>query len=162
GESGDPLVLSLDGDPDQEYDTTFSAGGSAVGISGNLTLTDSASSAIESATVTITNPLDGNYESLVANVGSTSITADYDATTGVLTLSGTDTVDHYAQVLSSITYNNTSASPDTTSRTITVVVSDGTNDSNIADAVISIDDGGGGGGDTGNGPTISLPGVQTG
>ncbi|MGB7323271.1 MAG: cadherin-like domain-containing protein, partial [Rubripirellula sp.] len=70
------------------------------------------------------NLLDGTDESLSANTTGTSITASYDSGTGVLTLSGTDTVANYQQVLRTIQYNNTSEDPTTTSRTIDFVASD--------------------------------------
>jgi hypothetical protein len=57
---------------------------------------------------------------LSANVAGTSITASYDPTTGVLTLTGNDTLVHYRQVLDSVTYNPTNFGADT-SRTISWV-----------------------------------------
>jgi hypothetical protein len=67
---------------------------------------------------------------LSANVAGTSITASYDPTTGVLTLTGNDTLVHYRQVLDSVTYNSTSSNPTNfgadTNRTISWVVNDGT------------------------------------
>ena len=41
----------------------------------------------------------------------TAITASYDAASGVLTLTGTDTLAHYQQVLDSVTYASTSHNP---------------------------------------------------
>jgi hypothetical protein len=66
---------------------------------------------------------------LSANVAGTSITASYDPTTGVLTLTGNDTLVHYRQVLDSVTYNSTSNPTNfgaDTSRTISWVVNDST------------------------------------
>jgi hypothetical protein len=67
---------------------------------------------------------------LSANVTGTSITTSYDATTGVLTLTGNDTLANYQQVLDSVTYISTSSDPTNsgsdTSRTISWVVNDGT------------------------------------
>ena len=56
--------------------------------------------------MTIANPLDSGFEFLAANIAGTSITAAYSAPT--LTLSGSDTVAHYQQVLRTVTSNNTS------------------------------------------------------
>ncbi len=56
----------------------------------------------------------------------------------MLSLTGTDSVANYQQVLRSITYNNSSDSPDTTSRLITVQVNDSFVSSNLATATILI------------------------
>ncbi|MFK7732564.1 MAG: beta strand repeat-containing protein, partial [Pseudomonadales bacterium] len=109
---------------------------SAVDIDANISDTDS--STLDSLTVTITNQLDGTAEILSANTSGTTITAVYTPATGVLGLSGTDTVANYLQVLRTITYNNTSDSPDTTTRAIEFVANDGDNDGNTAQALLSI------------------------
>ncbi|NER98660.1 MAG: hypothetical protein F6J86_33360, partial [Symploca sp. SIO1B1] len=102
---------------------------SGVGVSvvdSDLSLSDNSNELIM-ATVTITNLLDGAAESLSADTTGTNITAtyDYDSATGILTLSGTDTVANYQQVLGSIIYNNTLVTPNTTDRIIEFVVDDG-------------------------------------
>ena len=43
--------------------------------------------------------MNGASEVLAANTAGTSITANYDSGTGILTLSGADTVANYQQVL---------------------------------------------------------------
>ena len=66
---------------------------------------------------------------LAATTAGTGITANYNAATGVLTLTGNDTLAHYQQVLDSVTYVSTSDNPTNfgtqTSRTISWVVNDG-------------------------------------
>src|SRR5206468_2189675 len=54
-----------------------------------------------------------------------SITGSYNASTGVLTLSGSDTVANYQTALRSVTYANSSDNPSTTTRTISFQVDDG-------------------------------------
>ncbi|MEH1865546.1 MAG: Ig-like domain-containing protein, partial [Nostoc sp.] len=105
-----------------DFSTTFT--GTAVSIVDNdFTLTDD-NATLAGATITITNLFDSTAESLAATaIGN--ITTTYKATTGTLTLSGTDTVANYQQVLDSLTYNNTATSPNTTNRTIEFVVDDG-------------------------------------
>ena len=68
--------------------------------------------ALDSLTVTITNPLDGSQETLTANTSGTAIAAGY--SDGVLTLSGSDTAADYQQVLESVRYSDGAASPDLT------------------------------------------------
>ena len=50
---------------------------------------------------------------LAADTAGTDISSSYDAGTGVLTLSGSDLLAHYQQVLATITYNNTIGDPGT-------------------------------------------------
>ena len=76
-----------------------------------------------SGLVTITNLLDAGSELLAANTTGTSIVASYAAPT--LTLTGSDTVAHYQQVLRTVTYNNTSQNPTTTTRALNFQVNDG-------------------------------------
>ena len=73
---------------------------------------------------------------LAATTTGTSITASYNAATGVLSLSGTDTLAHYQAVLDSVTYSSSSQNPTNfgadTSRSISWVVNDGTLNSTLA------------------------------
>ena len=71
---------------------------------------------IDHASIAITNPLDGDNETLAANTAGTNITASYAA--GVLLLSGSDTPFNYQQVLRSVTYHNASQNPATVPRVI--------------------------------------------
>ncbi|MGF1935798.1 MAG: beta strand repeat-containing protein [Nostoc sp. ChiQUE02] len=115
-----------------DFSTTFS--GTPVSIvKSNFTLSDN-NTTLAGATITITNLLNGAAESLNATaIGN--ITATYNATTGTLTLSGTDTIANYQKVLNSLTYNNTAATVNTSDRIIEFVVNDGqahTNTSAVA------------------------------
>ena len=105
------------------------ASSTPVTLSSALTVSDVDNQTQQSAKVSISSGfLTGDV--LSANVAGTSITASYDPTTGVLTLSGNDTLAHYRQVLDSVTYNSTSSNATNfgadTSRTISWVVNDGT------------------------------------
>ncbi|MCT7951873.1 hypothetical protein NG798_18890, partial [Ancylothrix sp. C2] len=102
----------------------FTAGGAAVAIvdTANLSVSDIDNANLAGATVTITNVLDGANELLAATTTGTNITANY--LNGTLTLSGNDTLANYQQVLRSVTYRNTAASPNTTARTINFAVND--------------------------------------
>jgi FecR protein len=81
-------------------------------------------------------------DTLSANTAGTSITASYDPTSGILTLSGTDTLAHYAQVLDSVTYASTATDPTNggadTSRTVSWHVGDGVSPSNVATSTVSV------------------------
>ncbi|MFN6536137.1 MAG: hypothetical protein RM021_007150 [Nostoc sp. EkiNYC01] len=114
------------------YAATFNATPVAVVDSTKLTVTDTNTSTLKQATITITNRQNGTAESLSATTTSTSISASYNATTGILTLSGTDTLANYQKVLRTVTYNNTAATPNTTTRIIQFVVDDGQAHSNTS------------------------------
>lgn len=105
----------------------------------NLTTSDVDNSNLSSATITLTNRPDGPAESLSVNTGATGITAAYTPATGVLALTGSASLADYQQVLRSLSYDNTSENPDTTDRTVTVVVNDGTADSAPATAIVSVE-----------------------
>ncbi|MCA9036957.1 MAG: hypothetical protein KDA91_17600, partial [Planctomycetaceae bacterium] len=141
-----PQAPKLDLDADDSsglsganYQTIWTEGLSSILIvDADATITDSDSSVLESMTVTITNLLDGTAESLSANVAGTGINASYDSGTGVLSLSGTDTVANYQQVLRSIVYDNSSDSPDTTSRIVTIEAADLFATSTVVTSTVSI------------------------
>ncbi len=86
----------------------------------------------------ITNQLDGNAERLDAVVLGTAIAKSYDASTGLLTLSGVDTLAHYQAVLRSLVYDNGSLNPSSTARVISVIVNDGLVDSLAANCVLTV------------------------
>ncbi len=133
-------VVDLNGaDAGTGFSSTFvEDGGAKAIVDTDLTVTDADDTNLESATITLTNRPDGEDESLAVTVTGTPITQNYNATTGVLTLSGTATVAEYQQVLRTLTYNNISQAPDTTTRTVNVVVNDGTSNSTPAVATITI------------------------
>jgi hypothetical protein len=141
-----PATTVIDLDPNNstgatgpDSHKTFVENGGPVTIAdSDASITDSDSTNLTGMTVTLTNPFNGALESLAATTTGTSITASYDSGTGVLTLSGTDTLARYQQVLRSITYNNLSEAPDTTTRFITIVATDGYTTSGTATAEISI------------------------
>jgi hypothetical protein len=118
---------------------SFTEDAGAVTLAPSATVSDADDADLVSATVTLTNHPDGSAESLAADVGGTSITADpYDVGTGVLALHGTDTKAHYQTVLQSIVYGNASDTPDTTSRSVTFVVNDGQDSSAVRTAAVSV------------------------
>src|SRR5207342_948860 len=97
---------------------------------------------LQSATVSISSwLLTGDV--LAATTAGTSITASYNAASGVLTLTGNDTLAHYQQVLDSVAYSSTSDNPTNfgtdTSRAISWVINDGTlNNSTIPTTTLNI------------------------
>ena len=122
-----------------DFAATFTEDAGAVGIvDATLTASDVDNANLASATVTITNQLDGVAEVLAANTAGTSIVAAYNSGTGVLSLTGADTVANYQQVLRTVTYDNSSQNPNTTDRTITFVANDGTANSLTATSTVTV------------------------
>ena len=95
-----------------------------------ITITDADSANLTAATVTMTTNYFNGQDTL-AFTTQNGITGTWTAGTGVMALSGSATVAQYQTALRSITYNNSSNFPSTSTRTVTFVVSDGTNTSNI-------------------------------
>ena len=104
--------------------------GPTVTLSPGLTVSDVDSQTLASAMVSITGGTFYTGDTLAANTTGTSISASYNAATGVLSLTGIDTVAHYQAVLESVTYNSISSDPTNSgtdnNRTISWVVNDGT------------------------------------
>ena len=71
-------------------------------------------------------------------MSGTSIAKSYSSGQAKLTLSGTDTVANYLQVLRTIVYNNIAPDPDPTLRIITFEADDGTDTSNVATANVFV------------------------
>ena len=121
------------------FATSYAEGAAPVRVADtDAALVDIDSANLTGLTVTIANRQDGIAEILAANTAGTGITATFNAGAGVLTLSGSDTVDHYRQVLRTITYQNTSENPDNTLRQINFTATDGTLVSNTASAFVSV------------------------
>ncbi|MBL8826784.1 MAG: tandem-95 repeat protein, partial [Planctomycetaceae bacterium] len=103
------------------------------------TLTDTDSTYLLSVTATLLATPDGASEVLSAVTTGTSITANYNPTTRVLTLMGPDSAVNFQQVLRTVAYQNTSEAPTVLpARTVRFVTSDGGNLSVARDATVNI------------------------
>jgi hypothetical protein len=111
--------------------------GTPVIIDGALTVTDPDNPNLVSATVSISGGFQSS-EDVLSFTNQNGITGNYNTSTGLLTLSGTASVANYQIALRSVKYNNTSANPNTTNRTISFQVNDGIANSNIANKIITI------------------------
>ncbi|BAY76729.1 hemolysin-type calcium-binding region [Nostoc linckia NIES-25] len=94
----------------------------ATAIDSGLTVTDADSSNLSGATVSITSGFVAAEDTL-AFTTQNGITGSY--SNGVLTLTGSASVANYQTALRSITYQNSSDNPSTTTRTISFIVNDG-------------------------------------
>jgi len=124
----DPPSLDLDGvGTGEDFTATFYINRGPVPIvASSLTLSDIDDTTIKSATVRITNLLSPQAEVLAADVsGASNIKREYDVATGVLRLTGVDSVANYQRVLRTLTYRNTLPQPNTADRLIQFQVDDG-------------------------------------
>jgi Cadherin-like/Bacterial Ig domain len=121
-----PIVDLNGGAVGSGYASTFTERGGAVSIvdAAALTWFDSDQLLGNGATVTISNLQDGVAESLDVTL-SGSISKNYNPATGVLTLSGSDSIANYQAVLRTLVYNNSSFNPTAIPRTVSVVINDG-------------------------------------
>jgi VCBS repeat-containing protein len=127
---GDVIPISL----------SYSENQVATAINRALVVTDVDSATLAGATVSIT----GNFhaaEDVLGFSDTANIAGGYNAETGVLTLSGTDTLAAYQAALRSVTYFNSSEDPLTDARTISYQVDDGAatdHASNLVTALVTL------------------------
>ncbi|MBE9039810.1 DUF4347 domain-containing protein [Oscillatoriales cyanobacterium LEGE 11467] len=125
---------------DNNYTNGFTIGGGAVSITdSDVAITDNDQAndnqRLRFATVTLTNRPDGTAESLSLNTAAETaatnagLSVSYNSTTGELKIEGPATIAVYESIIAGIVYDNTAGTPDTTTRTINVVVNDGISDS---------------------------------
>ncbi|REJ85500.1 MAG: tandem-95 repeat protein [Acidobacteria bacterium] len=112
----------------------FTEGGGAVTVDAGLTVTDVDSADLSSATVAITNLQDGAAEVLSATCPDLTVTPSL----GALALDGIQPLATYQACLASVTYDNSSQDPDTTTRVISFTASDATSSSTAATRSVTI------------------------
>ncbi len=132
------LDLSGPNIPGNGFEAIFTEDQGAVLIVGpELSLTDSDSANMQSATLTLQARPNGDAEILAANPPpGTNINVSYN--NGKLRLTGIDTITNYQSVLRTITYNNLSNAPDINDRRVVFVVNDGANNSDPVESNIAI------------------------
>ena len=115
----------------------FTEGDGATVIDSSITITDDDDTNIESATITISSGYQ-SAEDVLAFSDTSAITGSWNTSTGVLTLTGSDTLANYETALESVTYNNTSDNPNTANRIVSWAVNDGTDSSSAITSTINI------------------------
>ena len=126
-----PTLANIEGVP-----ASYTEGGSAVGITANLSLDDLDDVNIESAIVAISGNLVADDTLNFAN--QNGINGNYNAANGTLTLTGSASLSDYQAALRSITYENTGDDPSDLTRTVTILINDGDDDSNVVSRDINI------------------------
>ncbi len=115
----------------------YTENGAATAVDSALTVSDTDSTNLTGATVSISANF-ASGQDVLAFTNQLGITGSWNAGTGVLTLSGTTTLANYQAALRSITYVNTSDAPGSSTRTVSFVVNDGTANSTAATRNISV------------------------
>ncbi len=136
------VTISLVGSDDRPIisevtDFNYTANGEPSVIDSDLSLTDVDSPTLQSATVQITSNFN-NSEDVLSFTDQNGITGSWDASTGTLTLTGSASVADYEAALESVSYQNTATSRDTSARTVTFTVNDGSASSAAATANINV------------------------
>jgi hypothetical protein len=126
-----PTLTAGEGSP------AFEEGDPPVAVDPGLAVADPDSATLSAATVAITAGFTGSEDELVYTTVH-GIAGGYDASTGVLTLTGDATVAQYRAALRSVAYRNGSSAPTTTDRTISFAVSDGNSTSLAATTTVRI------------------------
>ncbi len=119
-----PVLSAIEG-----TNIAYTENDSATAITSSLSIADIDDTNIDSAVVQIT----GNYQNgmdVLAFVDQNGITGSFDSGTGALTLSGSAALADYQAAIRSVTYANTSESPDESTRTLSITVNDGDDNSN--------------------------------
>lgn len=113
-------------------------------INSAITINDSDHSTFASATVAITNFVAGqDVLTFTANSNTGNISGSFDGTTGVLTLTSAGATANTATwraALAAVSYTNSSSTPSTAPRTVTFVLNDGTDSSNVVTSTINVTD----------------------
>ncbi|BAU41028.1 cadherin domain-containing protein [Leptolyngbya sp. O-77] len=132
-----PIVVDLNG---TAAGIDFSIGAPTVAsikvAAPNATITKTSPTNLTQLVVNLTNPINGASERLIADVSGTNLRTNYNPT-GVLTIWGSAPASVYQQVLRTITYENSAAVPNTSTRTIFAAASDGQTFSPIAFTTLS-------------------------
>lgn len=121
-----PVLSSIESDPIIYY-----AGNGQKIITNSILVTDSDDANMESATISISSGFNSS-EDVLAFTDANGITGSYASGTGILTLSGSATKATYQAALRTITYENTENPTDFVTRTISIVINDGTENSTNA------------------------------
>jgi VCBS repeat-containing protein len=134
GVNDPPVIANIETSP-----LSYQAQSPPVQITSALTLSDDDDSTMSGATVAITSGFDSGADTL-SFTNTSAITGSYDASTGVLTLSGDDTIGNYQTALQSVEFSTSDNSATPAARTVSFTVTDsvGATSTGTAQRVIDV------------------------
>ncbi|MBW4516724.1 MAG: calcium-binding protein [Timaviella obliquedivisa GSE-PSE-MK23-08B] len=109
----------------------------ALAVTGGLTVSDTDSPNLSSATVQLIGYVAGE-DTLAFGTLPTGITGGFDPATGIIAFVGNATLANYSALLATLTYTNSSSNPTTTPRSLQIIVNDGIEDSAATSRSIQI------------------------
>jgi len=123
----DPPILSNI----ESNDLSYIAGSGKARITNNLEVSDKDSKSLRSATIRISSGYNASEDLLIFS-NQDKISGNWNKSEGILTLKGRSSVDNYQSALRNIRYENSnSVNPSNIKRTITFMVNDGNEKSNV-------------------------------
>ncbi|ENC6732405.1 hypothetical protein ABKZ05_003116, partial [Vibrio navarrensis] len=137
-------VVDLQGSGGNDTTASFSEGSGGVNIAPSASVTDADGDTITSITISLSNSQGDTDEgiyisgSAIDTLKGTSGASDVNGSLETTISSLSATTSAVATFLQSVKYDNKASTPNTTARTITVVVSDGTNNSVSRTSTISV------------------------
>jgi Ca2+-binding RTX toxin-like protein/ABC-type uncharacterized transport system ATPase subunit len=150
-----PMVDLNGGGDGTNADQSFFQGGPAVGIASSvLSITDPDDATLISATIVLTNAKPSD-SLLVSGALPSGLTSNITTGPGTITvaLSGNASRADYTAAIQQVRFDNTSGTPDTADRTVTVTVHDGDDSSNSATTTVHFDS-------LDDAPVNTVPGTQ--
>ena len=118
--------------------TLYTEGDGTVNLIGSTNITDIDNTTLASANITFFAPDGGYVELLNVNITGTAITATYIPSISTLLLQGVDTLQNYAKVITSLTYDNTYLNnPIPLTRVFMISVFDGITLSNLVNVSLN-------------------------
>ena len=138
-QSGNGYDATAIGGPQTITDAVdFVIGGSEIIVGAEILLIDADNTHVSSATISIITGFDSAEDSL-SFTNTANISGNYNTSTGVMTLTGSATVEQYQDALRSVAYSNSnSANPSRADRTISWSVNDGTDDSAVVNTLVEL------------------------
>ena len=127
-----PMLTNMESTP-----LTYSIGDAATNVTTTLTASQNAGINFQSATVSISSNFQSGKD-VLSFENANGITGSWDASSGILTLSGTKSIANYQSALRSVKYLNTDATSTNLVRTISYRVYDGSIYSNTSSRNIII------------------------
>lgn len=112
--------------------------GGPITLTNNITISDIDDEVVEKAIISITNNSFVTNQDVLLFQNTDKINSTWNATNGILTLTGTATLEEYKKALRKVVYDNTSENPNKKERTVSFQVSSNGTSSNVVNRKINI------------------------